>query len=171
MPVQIVFLDEALDDLRHIGPSNIPPILAKLEILETHPEAGAPLGSVLTGYRKLVVGKNTWRIVYRIQDDAVVICEVWTIGARGDSAVYAETAKRVAAISDPEFLSLKDVVERLGRSLGHQGEENLQLDLVPDWLAERLVETAKVSREQVVAMTGAEAFDLWTDFCSTPRHE
>lgn len=171
MSVQIVFLDDALDDLRRVGPSNVPPILAKLEILETNPEAGAPLGGVLTGYRKLVVGNNTWRIVYRIQNDAVVVCEIWVIGARSEGAVYAEAAKRAAEITDPKMLSLKDVIARLGKSLGHQNQEAPQEDLVPEWLAERLIHTAKVPREKVAALTGVEAIDVWTEFCSKPNNQ
>jgi mRNA interferase RelE/StbE len=63
---RIVFTGAAVDDLRRIGPSAVPPVLKKLLVLETDSEAGFPLGDELTGFRKLVVGRNSWRTIYRI---------------------------------------------------------------------------------------------------------
>src|SRR3954469_7853388 len=75
----------------------------------------------LTGFRKLVVGRNHWRIVYRIvEGGAVEVCEVWCVGVRSDSEVYAEAAARVtgAAAPGPELRRLADVIDRLGRLAG-----------------------------------------------------
>ena len=74
---EISFTEAAVDDLRRIGPDAVPKVLKKVLLLEDNPEAGYPLGGERAGFRKLVVGRNTWRIVYRITDDkAVLICEV-----------------------------------------------------------------------------------------------
>src|SRR4051812_21204223 len=114
----IVFTDAAIDDLRRIGPDAVPNVLKNVLLLEENAEAGYPLGGELTGYRKLVVGRNTWRIVYRITEDkAVEICEVWAVRARADAEIYAEAVARAAAAreSRPEFAGLAEVVKRLGR--------------------------------------------------------
>src|SRR5437867_12357710 len=93
---EITFTDDAIDDLRRIGPEAVPEVLKKVLLLVEEPAAGYPLGGELTGFRKLVVGRNTWRVVYRITEDKTVeICEVWAVGARADAEVYAEATARV----------------------------------------------------------------------------
>ncbi|MEW1843100.1 type II toxin-antitoxin system RelE/ParE family toxin [Nonomuraea angiospora] len=89
----VVFTAPAVDDLRRIGPDVV---LKEILLLLDNPEAGYPLGGDLTGFRKLVVGRNPWRVVYRITDDkSVEICEVWAVGERADTGVYAEAKARV----------------------------------------------------------------------------
>jgi mRNA interferase RelE/StbE len=169
----IVFTDAAIDDLRRIGPDVVPKVLKKVLLLEENAEAGYPLGGELTGYRKLVVGRNTWRIVYRITEDkAVEICEVWAVGARADAEVYTEAVARAAAAarSRPEFTSLADVIERLGRLAGHlAAATQVRTEPVPDWLAERLIHTVGMPRAEVAALDLEAAVDAWTAFMSRPR--
>jgi mRNA interferase RelE/StbE len=164
------FTDAALDDLRRIGPEAVPRVLRTVLLLEDNPEAGAPLGSSLTGFRKLVVGRNTWRIVYRVVAGAVEICEIWAVGARCDAEVYAEAAARVreATRRRPDLVGLADVVERLGRLAGGTAAAAAELreparEPVPGWLADRLVRTVGLRREQVAALDLERAVDLWTD--------
>ncbi|GAA1703142.1 hypothetical protein GCM10009765_60660 [Fodinicola feengrottensis] len=170
---EISFTDAAIDDLRHIGPGAVPKILKKVLLLQDNPETGHPLGGELTGYRKLVVGRNTWRIVYRITaEKRVEICEVWAVGATADAEIYAEATTRVRAASDrPEFLPLAEVIERLGRLAGDLTavKQETAGEPVPDWLADRLVHTARVPREQVAAMSLEAAVDRWTAFTSSKR--
>src|SRR5207302_6336813 len=114
---EIVFTDDALDDLRRLGPDTVPKVLKKISLLAEDPMAGHPLGEDLTGFRKLVVGRSTWRIVYRISADRTVeICEIWAVGARANAEVYAETVRRVrrAGARQPDFYQLLNVFERLG---------------------------------------------------------
>jgi mRNA interferase RelE/StbE len=169
----ITFTDAALDDLRRIGPEIVPRVLKKLLILVDDPAAGYPLGGALTGYRKLVVGRNTWRIVYRLTDDkSVEICEVWAIGARADAEVYAEAISRIAAAGQdrPEFRHLRQVIEDLGKFAGDVvGPDVPRRDPVPDWLAKRLIHTAGLLPEQVAALSLEQAVDTWAEFTSRPR--
>jgi mRNA interferase RelE/StbE len=170
---EILFTNEALDDLRRIGPSNVPKILKKLIILETDAEAGYPLGGELTGFRKLVAGNNTWRIVYRVQDKVVEICEVWAVGERADSEVYNATMARVRAATTarPHLLALVEVLERLGKlSAGVDIPSPAPpRQPVPDWLARRLIYTVGLPRERVAAMDLQQAVDTWTKFQSETR--
>jgi mRNA interferase RelE/StbE len=169
----IVFTDAAIDDLRRIGPDAVPRVLKKVLLLEENAEAGYPLGGELTGYRKLVVGRNTWRIVYRITEEkAVEICEVWAIGARADAEVYAEAVARAAAAVQlrPELTGLAEVVKRLGRLADHIITATpVPAEPVPDWLADRLIHTAGMAREEVAALDLRGAVDAWTAYMSTPR--
>jgi mRNA interferase RelE/StbE len=171
--VDISFTDAAIDDLRRIGPDAVPKVLKKLLILFTDPKAGYPLGGELTGYRKLVVGRNTWRIVYRLSESgSIEVCEVWAIGARADAEVYAEAAARVlqAAQDRPEFVRLAEVVDRLGKLAdGIVIEQSVAAEPVPDWLAERLVHTAGLSREVVAAMDLQQAVDRWGAYMAQPN--
>jgi mRNA interferase RelE/StbE len=168
----IRFTNDAIDDLRRLGPEVVPRVLKKILLLETNPLAGQPLGADLTGFRKLVVGNNTWGIVYRIGSGAVEICEIWAVGARADAEVYVEAMARVraAAEANPGLAALADVIERLGRLA-----EDVQVaarppaEPVPDWLADRLIYTARLPREEVAAMDLQQAVDIWTKFMAEPH--
>jgi mRNA interferase RelE/StbE len=170
---EITFTSAAIDDLRRIGPDAAPKVLKKILLLLESPLAGYPLGSTLTGFRKLVVGRNTWRIVYRVVDDkAVEICEIWAVGARADAEVYAEAAARVrdAATKRPEIRKLADVIERLGRVAGDVAVPQVSArEPVPDWLAHRLIHTVGMAPQEVAALSLEEAVDRWGEFRSKPR--
>ncbi|NJC71481.1 type II toxin-antitoxin system mRNA interferase toxin, RelE/StbE family [Planosporangium thailandense] len=170
---EINFTEAAIDDLRRIGPDAVPKVLKKVLLLEDNPEAGYPLGGELTGFRKLVVGRNTWRIVYRITDDkSVEICEVWAVGARADAEVYAEAAARIraAGATRPDLVKLARVVEQLGRRAGGViAAEVTPREPVPDWLADRLIFTVGMPREEVAALDLQQAVDLWAAFISKPN--
>jgi len=168
---EVQFTDAALDDLRRLGPDAAPRVLRKVLLLEQNPEAGQPLGGSLTGFRKLVVGRNTWRVVYRVVGSTVEICEVWAVGHRRNAEVYAEAAARArsAAEQRPELSVLADVVKRLGRLV--QGADQASSpprpprpEPVPDWLADRLIHTVGLRREQVAALDLRRAVDLWADY-------
>jgi|SRR5579875_2489290 mRNA interferase RelE/StbE len=170
---EVTFTDAAIDDLRRIGPDAVPKVLKKVLILLDLPDAGYPLGGELTGFRKLVVGRNTWRIVYRVIDEKQVeICEVWAVGARADGEVYAEATARVQAASRqrPEIRKLADVIERLGKlSGGVMVPAQPTREPVPDWLAQRLIHTVGMAPQDVAALSLEEAVDRWGEFMSKPR--
>lgn len=170
--IEISFTDDAIDDLRRIGPDAAPKVLKKVLLLTKDADAGYPLSGELTGYRKLVVGRNTWRVVYRvIEDKAIEICEIWAVGARADAEVYAEATSRILAAGDSrlEIVKLAQVVERLGR-LAQDVAVPVQArrEPVPDWLAQRLIYSAGMARADVAALDLQEAVDLWVKFTSQP---
>jgi mRNA interferase RelE/StbE len=170
---EVTFTDAAIDDLRRIGPDEVPKVLKKVLILLDSPDAGYPLGGELTGFRKLVVGRNTWRIVYRVIDEKQIeICEVWAVGARADAEVYGEAIARVQAASGqrPAIRKLADVIERLGKlSGGVTVPAAPTREPVPDWLAARLVHTVGMALQDVAALSLEEAVDRWGEFVSKPR--
>lgn len=169
---EVVFTDAAIDDLRRLGPEVVPKVLKKLLILLDDPVAGHPLGGALTGYRKLVVGRTHWRIVYRVTESAVEICEIWCIGARSDAEVYSEASSRVvdAAGRNPEVQRLSAVIERLGRLAGDVSVVEVPHgEPVPDWLAQRLVHMAGIPPERVAALDLEQAVDLWSAYTSGQR--
>jgi mRNA interferase RelE/StbE len=169
---EIAFTDDAIDDLRRLGPDTVPKVLKKIQILRENSAAGYPLGGKLSGYRKLVVGRNTWRIVYRVLDDeSVEICEVWAIGARADSQVYEAALARVRAAAQdrPEIVGLAKVIEQIGSLAGGMETDDLPVrEPVPDWLAERLIYTVGLAHEEVAVLDLRQAVDLWTEFMSKP---
>lgn len=168
----ITFTDDALDDLRRIGPDAVPKILKKILLLTDDAEAGYPLGGDLTGFRKLVVGRNTWRVVYRITADKTIeICEIWAIGARADEAVYREATMRLQRASEtkPHLIALAQVVDKLGKLAGELVlEQAPPREPVPDWLAARLIHTVGVPRDEVAALDLQQAVDVWTAYMSRP---
>lgn len=167
---EVVFTDAAIDDLRRLGPDVVPGVLKKVLILLDDPAAGHPLGGALTGFRKLVVGRNHWRIVYRVTESgSVEICEIWCIGARSDAEVYGEASSRVVAAAgqNPEVQRLAAVIERLARLAGDVSVAEVPRgEPVPDWLAQRLVHTAGIPPEKVAALDLEQAVDLWSAYTS-----
>jgi mRNA interferase RelE/StbE len=104
---EVTFTDAAIDDLRRIGPDAVPKVLKKVLILLDSPDAGYPLGGELAGFRKLVVGRNTWRIVYLVVDEKQIeICEVWAVSARRRRGLRggdrARSGRGRAAARDPQ---------------------------------------------------------------------
>jgi mRNA interferase RelE/StbE len=171
--IEITFTTAALDDLRKIGPDAVPKELKKVLLLLDSPTVGYPLGGDLTGFRKLAVGRDTWRVVYRVVDEKTVeICEVWAIGARADAEIYAEATARAkdAAGKRPEFRKLADVIEQLGRLSGHVAAPTVQpREPVPDWLAQRLIRTVGMAPQDVAALSLREAVDRWGEYMSKPN--
>src|SRR5436190_4420154 len=98
---------DAVEDLRDLDGSTLKMVLKALRKLEDHPEQrGEPLGSLqrignLTGFRKLVVGDRSHRIVYQVLPNGDV-CVVWVVAGRADQAVYEIAVARLRMHADPE---------------------------------------------------------------------
>lgn len=96
---KVQLTDEAREDVRDLDGAARKLVLRAMKKLETEPEKrGEPLGNNagggnLTGFRKLVVGDRTYRIIYSIERDVVVV--IWVIGARADSACYELAVSRL----------------------------------------------------------------------------
>lgn len=109
MPVRVELTTEAFNDLWEFHRAgNSRGFLVKLVRLEdVGEEAGQPLARGLHGFRKIVVGDRTWRIIFQMSPDKTVAI-VWVIGDRDDAAVYAAAEARLAAFhgQSPEAVSL-----------------------------------------------------------------
>lgn len=187
------FTDAALDDLQLMARKGNPQVLRwalkKCLLLERDPEAGEPLRGTLVGYRKLVVGDRDWRIIWRVTHDeagrpVVDVAEVWALGARSDSEVYAEMNARVATLSaTPATVPLAEAIQRLGKAAaGIQPasaepasgpeEDSPGTDLapgLPSWLVQSLIKVVGLPPSDVTRLTEAEAKDRWNEFISTPH--
>jgi mRNA interferase RelE/StbE len=100
MVVRVELTEDALSDLvRYAASGNLPLFLKKLLRLEAvGKEAGLPLGGNLSGYRKIVVGDRTWRIVFNTNPEETV-ATILVIGDRDDAACCEEAQRRVDAMS------------------------------------------------------------------------
>jgi len=187
------FTDAALVDLELMARKGDPQVvrwaLKKCLLLERDPEAGEPLRGALIGYRKLAVGDRDWRIVWRVtHDDAgrpvVDVAEVWALGARSDSEVYAEMTSRVATLSaTPATVPLAQAIERLGKAAAGihstsaepatgaepDGPGTQAVSQLPSWLAQSLIKVVGLPPEQVAQLSEAEAHRRWNEFISAPH--
>ena len=95
MPIRVELRPEAVDDLLgYAATGNLPLFFKKLLRLEAvGNDAGLPLGRGLTGWRKIVVGDRTWRIVFK-PDPAETVATIWVIGDRDDNACYEEALRQ-----------------------------------------------------------------------------
>ncbi|MCK5566958.1 MAG: type II toxin-antitoxin system RelE/ParE family toxin [Actinomycetia bacterium] len=97
MRFTVLLIQEAKKDFEKLDGSIKKQILKKLILLETNPFLGKPLGNRagmdLIGYYKLYVYKRKIRIIYEIQDEALII-RVISIGKREDFTVYLQAFLR-----------------------------------------------------------------------------
>lgn len=116
---RVELTDDAREDLRDLDGSARKIVLKAIKKLEREPLRGQPLGSRrsgnLTGFRKLVVGRNTYRIIYWAQesaepDDAEIVV-VWVIAERADNHAYELALGRLKA------MARRDVATELERML------------------------------------------------------
>ncbi|MDS1272487.1 hypothetical protein RIF23_19550 [Lipingzhangella sp. LS1_29] len=168
----VVLTADAVDDLRRIGPQAAPTVLRGILPLEDNPELGYPLGGELTGWRKLLVGQGSWRVIYHaVRDRRVDVGAVVATGAAADAQIHAEALRLVRSTrgGGSAVARLARTLERLGR----RSREAVPLtadqpgQVVPQWLADRLVYTAGMPRLQVAALDLEQAVDRWTEFSST----
>ena len=169
--------DDAVDDLQKLfkaDPQIVRWALKKMIQLERDPNAGAPLLGGLIGYRKITVGDRDWRVVWRVEQDEVgdyliEVAEVWAVGYRKDSEVYAEIGQRIAdAGSTPKTQALSEVLEifaKQGRDLTATPEPD-KPEPVPKWLTEALLYVVRIPASRVERMSLDEAEKAWTDHIS-----
>ena len=97
MKFTVLLIQEAKKDFEKLDSSIKKQILKKLILLETNPFLGKPLGNRagmdLIGYYKLYAYKRKIRIIYEIQDEALII-RVISIGKREDFTVYLQAFLR-----------------------------------------------------------------------------
>lgn len=110
---RVSFTDESREDLRDLDGSARKIVLKALRKLETDPEQrGEPLGGELTTYRKLIVGNRTYRIIYRVEGEEIVV--VWVIAKRADSECYEMALARLAMHSNRDLAGkLATVVDKV----------------------------------------------------------
>jgi mRNA interferase RelE/StbE len=108
---------DAEEDLRDLDRSAQLIVLKAIRKLETDPDKrGQPLGSMvggnLTGWRKLVVGKRTYRVVYRVESSGAVVV-VFVIAKRADNEVYELAVARLRLHDDPQVRGFADSLAEL----------------------------------------------------------
>lgn len=169
--------DDAVEDLRSLfkaDPQIVRWALKKMIQIQRDPNAGDPLLGGLIGYRKIVVGDRDWRVVWRVVEDAagefrVEVAEIWAVGYRKDSQVYAEIKQRVAdAGPSPKTRALTEVLEifeKQARDLTATPEPQ-KPEPVPKWLTDALLYVVRLPAPQVEKMSLEEAEKVWTDHIS-----
>jgi mRNA interferase RelE/StbE len=98
MAYKVEFLPEAAREFEALDGS-LKKIAAKqIDKLTERPELGEPLGKRmgidLTGYRKIYFGKKSYRIVYELQRQRLVVLIIG-IGKREREEIYKEVAQRL----------------------------------------------------------------------------
>lgn len=169
--------DHAVEDLRTLfkaDPQIVRWALKKMIQIQRDPNAGDPLLGGLIGYRKIVVGDRDWRVVWRVVEDAagefrVEVAEIWAVGYRKDSEVYAEIKQRVAdAGPSPKTKALTEVLEifeKQARDLTATPEPE-KPEPVPKWLTDALLYVVRLPASQVEKMSLEEAEKVWADHIS-----
>jgi mRNA interferase RelE/StbE len=173
--------DDAVEDLRRLqkkDPQIVREVFKKMLLLERSPSAGETLLGALVGFRKLVVGDRDYRIVWQETTDqahrpVLEIAEVWAVGARADSEVYAELTRRVEQLKTsghPQVRALVDVIEQMGRLYGEVDAHPKPSPPpeLPSWLAEGLRTQLHLSRDAIEALSEQEAKQLLMEHWSQP---
>jgi len=114
---EVLITEEALEDLQDLDRAVQLQVFRALLKLENSPELrGSPLGSNLggnlTGYRKLVVGRGDYRVVYRVEPDGT-IAVVLVIAKRADNEAYQLALARVRLHPDANVRDLAVPLESI----------------------------------------------------------
>jgi mRNA interferase RelE/StbE len=181
-PRRVRVTDAALLDLERLhrkDPQILRDVFAKMILLERGAEAGEPLVGELVGFRRLVVGNRTWRIIWRETTDdehrpVLDIAEVWAAGAREDSEVYHEMKERVIQLkrgNHPQVHALETIIEHMGRLYrGIQATpEPAPRPTLPDWLAAGLRNELHLPDDRIAELTEQEAQQLMIRHWSRPQ--
>ncbi len=108
---KVQLTDEALEDLKDLDGAAQKIVLKGLRKLADNPhQYGEPLGKRsegnLTGFRKLVVGRNTYRILYLVNENDendVTLVVVWVIAERANDRVYQLAISRLQTMQHREI--------------------------------------------------------------------
>lgn len=184
-PRRVRITDAALLDLERLhrrDPQILRDIFAKMILLERAADVGEPLVGGLIGFRRLVVGNRTWRIIWRETTDTehrpvLDIAEVWAAGAREDAEVYREMKERVLELKrgrHPQVHALETIVEHMGRL--YQGiraspepaPEPMPTPALPDWLVAGLKNELHLTDDRIAELTEQEAHQLMIRYWSQP---
>lgn len=111
---RVVLHAAALDDIAELDGSERKAVFKGLLKLRTELEKrGAPLGSGLTTFRKLVVGDRQIRIVYRVEANGTVAV-IWVVASRVDGQCYDLAMSRLALHGNREIAgALEEFVEEV----------------------------------------------------------
>lgn len=181
-PRRVRLTDDAVSDLERLhrkDPQILRDIFAKMILLERAADVGEPLVGGLIGFRRLVVGNRTWRIIWRETTDTehrpvLDIAEVWAAGAREDAEVYREMKERVLELKrghHPQVHALETIVEHMGRL--YQGirasPEPTPPPALPDWLVAGLKNELHLTDDRIAELTEQEAHQLMIRYWSQPN--
>lgn len=93
---RVTLFPDAVEDIAELDGSQQRLVFKALEKLKSEPQKrGAPLGSGLVTFRKLVVGNRQIRVVYRVEENGDVAV-VWVVASRVDSECYKLAMGRLA---------------------------------------------------------------------------
>jgi mRNA interferase RelE/StbE len=114
---RVTLTEDAEDDFYGLDGATQRIVAKGLIKLETEPaKRGQPLGSRSTGdlttFRKLVVGKKDYRIIYRVEPSGDVVV-VWVIGPRSDEEAYVLAVARMRLHENPAVRSLAESIDEL----------------------------------------------------------
>ena len=100
-PFGLAFLPDALDEWRALDGSVKKQFQAQLRRRLLQPRTpGSELRGPLRGYYKIKLSRAGFRLIYRVEDERVVVTVV-AVGLRAGDAVYAAAVRRVAGRTRP----------------------------------------------------------------------
>lgn len=107
---RVQLTDDAREDMRTLDGSARKAVIKALRKLETEPRRyGEPLDSLqsgdLTGFRKLVAGNDSYRIIYWFEDNApngVDLVVAWVIADSPDDRAYEVALQRLQVMKNQD---------------------------------------------------------------------
>lgn len=163
---RVELLAQAVDDIRKLHKKD--PQIARLVVkkiihIAKNPHAGNLLGGDLLNFRKITVGDNHWRIVWRVYESEkrIEYSVVWGVGARANQEIYKTIKKRIAELGDaPETLQLRNALELMNPKSVQDRLNETKSESIED-LQQKLVVVAGVPAELASLLDFEIAKAVW----------
>jgi mRNA interferase RelE/StbE len=141
-------------------------VTKKIIYIAKNPLAGKRLHGDLLNFRKITVGDNHWRIVWRVYESEkrIEYSVIWGVGARANEEIYKIIRKRIAELGDnPETVKLRDALELMNPKTIKERFKHSREDSIAD-LQGKLVEVAGIPSELVSKLDVELAKALWRTY-------
>ncbi|MCX6403324.1 MAG: hypothetical protein NT032_05350, partial [Actinobacteria bacterium] len=130
------------------------------------PYVGKSLHGDLLNFRKIKVGNNHWRIVWRVYESEkrIEYSVVWGVGARAKEEIYKTVKKRIVELGeDPETLQLKNALEVMNPRTLRDRMETSQEESI-EAIHQKLIQVAGIPANLASKLEVKLAKELWRAF-------
>jgi mRNA interferase RelE/StbE len=165
----VQLIRDAVEDIKNLykkDPQIVRLVTKKIIQIAKEPYAGKSLHGDLLNFRKITVGNNHWRIVWRVYESEkrIEYSVVWGVGPRSNEEIYKTVKKRIIELGeDPETIHLKKALEVMNPRTLKDRMENSQEESI-EAIHHKLIQVAGIPADFASKLELKLAKELWRAF-------